>query len=135
MTCDVCFEEAHFRWTDTHGVAVCGICGTPYRLYHYNEQNEREEKPPSLQLNDEGLAIARQYWSEKRRRVFPGSFDMGTFRSRGCRTYSGATEDDIESFGTWYEAHCPTPQAVGVDGGAVGDAHEVSTPAKAEERT
>lgn len=99
-TCAVCGEPFHFRWTDTHGVAVCGNCGLPYRLYHY-KNDVRVDKPPTIAVKEEWLPLARQYWQERRRRVFPMAYDVGIFRGRGGRSYSGATEDDCEAFEQW----------------------------------
>jgi hypothetical protein len=102
--CAVCGTPLAARWTDTHGVGACCTCGLPYRLYHY-ENNERVEKPPSVAVKDEWLPLAREYWTETKRRVFPGQFDMGVFRSRGGRTYSGATEDEMRDFDGWMDTH------------------------------
>lgn len=103
MPCETCeSKELYWRWTDTHGVAVCGTCGTPYRLYHY-ENDKRVEKPPSPMLNERGMAIAKQYWQETKRRVFPASYDMGM--ERGGRTYSGATREDCAAFNQWAKQH------------------------------
>jgi hypothetical protein len=104
FACAVCdSERPGFRWTDTHGVAVCGTCGCPYRLYHY-ENEQPVEKPPSLAVDVEWLPLAREYWRETQRRVFPASHDMGMLRSRGGRSYSGATDEDVEAFNEWMNA-------------------------------
>lgn len=111
ITCVTCDESRpSFRWTDTHGVAVCNRCGTPYRLFHYDEDDKRVEKPPTVCLNDDGVQIARRYWAEAHRMVYPGCYDMGIMR--GSSSYSGATEDDAEAFGKWYEQHYPGKDAL-----------------------
>lgn len=100
MNCTVCETRLGFQWSDTHGVGVCLACGMPYRIFHY-EGEERVEKPPEPALNDEGVTLARRYWAAKRRRVFPGCYDMGISGRRGT-SYSGATQQDIEEFEDWY---------------------------------
>jgi len=108
--CAVCVSGLSFRWTDTHGVGVCSTCGTPYTIYHYDEAtNKRLDKPPEPAIKESGLEIARRYWSEKRRRVFPACFDMGILHSRTC-SYSGATSEDIRLFGDWYDAQSQQDQ-------------------------
>ncbi len=101
MTCAVCNTPSpSFRWSDTHGIGVCHRCGLPYRIYHY-ENNERVEKPPSIAVKEAWLPLAREYWQETGRRVFPSAFDMGIFRGRGGRTYSGASEEEMREFDAW----------------------------------
>ena len=102
--CAVCNSELYCRWTDTHGIGVCGTCGLPYVLYHYDEDKKRVKKPPSLAVDDAWLPLACAYWRETRERVFPGAYDMGS-RSRGGRTYSGATQEQMEAFDVWMKAH------------------------------
>jgi hypothetical protein len=111
--CAVCESELSFRWTDTHGVGVCTTCGAPYTLYHYDEAtNARLDKPPELALKESGVEIARRYWNEKRRRVFPACCDMGILGSRSC-SYSGATSEDIRLFGEWYAAQSQQSTDIG----------------------
>lgn len=101
-TCLVCEKPHGFRWTDTHGVGVCYHCGAPHTIFHY-EGDKRLDKAPALALNDLGLALAKRYWAEKQRMVFPGSYDMG-FSGHGGATYSGATNADINAWADWMEA-------------------------------
>ncbi len=107
--CDCCESELTFQWSDTHGVGVCISCGLPYRVYHYDENNNRVEKAPEMCLTSEGLQIAKRYWTEKQRRVFPAYFDMGI--GRNGRSYSGASHSDCTAFSSWYEATYPQPEA------------------------
>src|SRR5690606_39156367 len=76
MNCEVCESILTFRWSDTHGVGVCMKCGAPYTVIHY-EGDKRIDKPPEIALNESGVEIAKRYWNEKGRRVFPAAFDMG----------------------------------------------------------
>lgn len=100
MNCVVCEQGLSLTWTDTHGVAACLNCGAPYRVFHY-ENDVRVEKPAELALDETGKAMALRYWQEAGRKVFPGCYDMGLTRG-GATTYSGATQDEIESFNDWY---------------------------------
>lgn len=111
MNCELCEKDFSFRWTDSHGVGVCTSCGTPYTIYHY-EDDKRVEKPPEIALKPSGVELAKRYWLEHKRRVFPGAFDMGILRSRGDRTYSGATDDDMRAWDDWYAANVPQAKAV-----------------------
>jgi len=49
--CEVCEKESYFTWTLTHGIATCQ-CGIPYRLYHYDENNEFVDKPPENVMHE-----------------------------------------------------------------------------------
>lgn len=106
--CDCCESVLSFQWSDTHGVGVCITCGLPYTVLHY-EDNKRVEKPPEMSLTSEGLQIAKRYWGEKQRRVFPAYFDMGI--GRNGRSYSGASESDCRAFSDWYQEHYPREEA------------------------
>jgi hypothetical protein len=103
--CDCCGDTLHVRWTDRHGVAVCMTCGLPYTIYHY-EGDKRVDKPPEPALTAEGVEVAKRYWSEKQRRVFPAYFDMG-----GNPSYSGATHEEQQLFHDWYQQHYPREEA------------------------
>ena len=100
--CGVCDGNLAFRWTDTHGIGICCACGAPYTVYHY-EDNKRIDKAPTPCLTGDGVVLARRYWAEKSRMVFPGCCDMGITYGRD-RTFSGATLDDMNSFTDWYDA-------------------------------
>lgn len=102
-TCILCGSGRSFQWTDTHGIAVCSKCGLPYRLYHY-ENDVRVEKPPECTIKSEWVPLAREYWTETRRRVFPAAHDLGFWRGRNGRSYSGATEEDVRLFDEWMDA-------------------------------
>lgn len=106
--CDCCGSDLRFQWSDTHGVGVCTNCGLPYTIFHY-EDNKRVEKPPAVALTDEGVAVAKRYWNEKQRRVFPAYFDMGI--GRNGVSYSGATPSDCRAFSDWYQQHYPRAEA------------------------
>lgn len=99
--CAVCDQPISVTWTDTHGVGACIRCALPYRIYHY-EGDERVERPPSVAIEEAWLPLAREYWREKQRRVFPACYDMGI--ERHGRTYSGASREDCELFDEWMTA-------------------------------
>lgn len=110
-TCDCCGERFGFRWCDTHGIGACITCGLPYVIYHYDGpqgEQKRVEKPPECALNENGLEIAKRYWTETHRRVFPAYYDMGILGGRET-SYSGATEDDCRVFIEWYAKEYPKP--------------------------
>ena len=99
--CEVCDNELSFQWSDTHGVGACFTCGTPYTIFHYDDNKKRIDKPPEVALDKTGVDMAKRYWSECHRRVFPGCFDVGFLGGRST-TYSGATQEDITAFNDWY---------------------------------
>jgi len=103
LGCVVCGSEWYFRWTDTHGVGVCAVCGTPYRILHY-DGGKRVAKPPQCQLLPEWIPIAQRYHAETGGMVDPGGFDMGILGGRNA-TYSGATREDVVKWDTWLAAH------------------------------
>ena len=101
MKCEICDKEnPSFAWTDTHGVAQCCQCGTPYVLYHYegegNEQR-RVEKEPLIAVQSEWIPLLREYW-EQLHRIIPGghSFPGGQ---------ELASRDDAEAFNVWANAN------------------------------
>jgi hypothetical protein len=106
--CDCCGEDLSFQWSDTHGIGVCYRCGLPYTVYHY-ENNERVNKPPAVALTTEGVEIAKRYWVETHRRVYPAVYDMGILHGRRT-SYSGATESDCAAFREWYKQNVPSAE-------------------------
>jgi len=101
--CKLCEEPLSFRWTDTHGVAVCSNCGLPYTVYHYDDDKQRIEKPPSVAIKESWIPIGKQYWEEYHRMVFPASYDF-MLASRDS-SYSGATTGDVQQFDEWLDEH------------------------------
>lgn len=111
-TCACCERRLMFQWSDTHGIGVCCTCGLPYIIYHYAPKEEggaRLEKPPECALNEKGIEIAKRYWTETQRRVFPAHYDMGI--GHGGRSYSGATSEDCRLFSEWYHRTYPKTEA------------------------
>lgn len=115
--CACCESRLMFQWSDTHGVGACCTCGLPYTIYHYEgegDQRKRVDKPAEPAITVEGIEIAKRYWGETKRRVYPAAYDMGI--GRNGRSYSGATEGDCEAFGAWYKANVPPRHAVSEEG-------------------
>ena len=87
-------------------MGVCCRCGLPYTVYHY-ENDKSVNKPPEVALTPEGVEIAKRYWAETQRRVYPACYDMGILHGRGS-SYSGATEGDCAAFSAWYKENVPS---------------------------
>jgi len=112
VKCECCGERLVFQWSDTHGVGVCTRCGLPYTIYHYEGEgadSRRVDKPPSPALTAEGITVAKRYWTEKQRRVYPACYDMGL--GRNGYSYSGASAEDCNLFNTWYRTEYPPAEA------------------------
>lgn len=97
MLCTICGIPHRWAWTDTHGVAQCRGCGTPYTIYHYDEQNKRLDKPPEINVKPEYIPVLRAYWNETQRRIpsgcsFPGGQEL-------------ATPEDSANFSAWMDAN------------------------------
>jgi hypothetical protein len=81
--CPVCeTEDPPFAWTDTHGIAQCHTCGTPARLFHY-EDGKRIDKPAECIVDAVFVSALKVFWSEKRSRIhsgcsFPGGQELAT---------------------------------------------------------
>ena len=97
MNCEICkSENPGWAWTDTHGVAQCWECGTPYRILHYEGEGEatkRVEKPPELCVKPEYVPVLQAYWNEKHSTIpsgysFPGGQEM-------------ASRSQAEAFNEW----------------------------------
>ena len=103
MKCETCsIEPASFAWTDTHGIAQCTTCGTPYMLIHYEGEQgspdrRRVKKPAESIVDETWKPILRQYWEECKRIIpsgcsFPGGQEL-------------ATNADHRAFSDWCTAH------------------------------
>ena len=108
MKCDCCNEEIRFRWTDTHGVAVCTNCGLPYTIMHYDEDKKPIDKPPEITLLPEAIELAKEYWSEKHDRVFPAIHSF--FSPSRDESYCGATQDQERRFYDWLDTKKASPR-------------------------
>jgi hypothetical protein len=111
IKCCCCEQQFSFTWTDTHGIAACLNCGMPYTIFHYevvDGKSMRVDRPPSPAIMPEGIELAKKYWQEHHRRVFPGAYDMGILSGRG-RSYSGASEEEMRLFHEWCKVNDPTP--------------------------
>ena len=92
MKCLICGYNLHCRWTDTHGIGACLLCGTPYRIYHYEgNPKKRVDKPPKSLLNEEYVELTKRYWQET-----PG---YGNFQGS---SYEVATQEDVDACELWW---------------------------------
>ena len=65
FTCEIC--EAFpvcWTWGDVHGEAMCTVCGTPHQLLQYDEERNRLDLPPKININEEWIPVLKQYWQE-----------------------------------------------------------------------
>lgn len=64
-TCVVCAAyPVRYQWSDYSGEGMCTRCGTPYQLKWGGKTKEAEGKYPYLNLREDFLPIARDYWKE-----------------------------------------------------------------------
>lgn len=96
--CEICGEELHCRWTDTHGCGACLTCGAPYTLLHY-DNNVLLDKPPALALKPGWAPLMKQYWQETKRNCDPGAFNFPG------SSYEVATPEEFEKHHAWFMAH------------------------------
>jgi hypothetical protein len=107
MNCEICkTENPSWAWTDTHGVAQCWKCGTPYRLYHYEGEGEatkRVEKPPELCVKAEYVPVLQAYWNENQR-IIPSGFSFPGGQELASRS-------DSEAFSAWMKENAEKHKA------------------------
>lgn len=101
--CKVCNDDLSFSWTDTHGVGQCFTCGVPYRIFHYDEEHKRVDKPPELAVLEEYISLLIEYWNETQSRIpsghsFPGGQELASHAER-------------VQFSEWMHAHKPQQHA------------------------
>lgn len=102
MKCIICKEEMYFRWTDTHGIGNCFNCGMPYIIYHYDDNKKRVEKDPESAVTKEGIEMAKRYWKETKKKVFPAAFDIGIMPNH-TTTFSGASATDVKEWNNFWD--------------------------------
>jgi len=72
-TCVVCgLTPVTYQWSDYSGEAMCTQCGCPYQLKWGGEKRERENQYPYLNLQEDFVSIAQEYWNEKHKFVCYG---------------------------------------------------------------
>ncbi|MFA5573071.1 MAG: hypothetical protein WDA42_08175 [Candidatus Bathyarchaeia archaeon] len=72
-TCVICdTTPVIYQWSDYHGEAMCSRCGCPYQLKGGSKEQEAEGKYPYLNLREDFLPIAREYWEETKKFVCYG---------------------------------------------------------------
>ncbi len=97
MKCEICQSELRYTWTDTHGVAQCLTCGTPYRIIHYDAAERVVKRAPEIRVLAEYIPAVRQYW-EEHHRMMPS----------GCSFEGGqelASHEDSAAFYKWMEGN------------------------------
>lgn len=104
MKCLICdTENPAWSWTDTHGIAQCLKCGTPYRILHYEgegEETKRIEKEPSICVKEEYISMCRKFHSEIGRMIPSGhSFGYSDL------TQELASRQDAEAFNSFMKKH------------------------------
>lgn len=97
MNCEICDKEnPSFSWTDTHGIAQCWGCGTPYRLYHYEgegDESKRVDKPPELCVKLEYVPVLRAY-HQQTKGIIPSGYSFHGGQEM-------ASVSDHEQFSAW----------------------------------
>jgi len=97
--CIICNHSLLCRWTDTHGIGACIICGTCYKLYHYDENGKRLNKPAEHTYFEEWIPILKKYWNENHKLVDPGAFNFPG------SSYEVAKQEDFIDWYNWLTAH------------------------------
>jgi len=73
QTCAICGSSPmRFQWSDYSGEAMCTQCGCPYQLKWGSDEKQTKNKYPYLNLNDEFLPVAKEYWNETKKFVCYG---------------------------------------------------------------
>lgn len=99
FVCAVCdSDDTGFVWTDTHGVARHEACGAVYRIYHYDDNDKPEDKPPTLLIKPDWLPYVRRYWQEERRSVWGGASSF---------IHTPEEIADAKALGAWFNANVP----------------------------
>jgi|SRR5689334_10112972 len=65
--CAVCDSSPMiFQWSDYSGEAMCNRCGCTYQLKWGSKQQKDEGKYPYLNLREDFVPLAREYWNERK---------------------------------------------------------------------
>lgn len=76
--CEICGEtNKGFNWSDYHGEGMCNICGTPYQIVQYDENNKRLDIPPKIKIKPEWIPVLSQYWNETKKYMGLGTIMIG----------------------------------------------------------
>ncbi len=101
MNCLICDKENPlWSWTDTHGVAQCMNCGTPYRLLHYEGEGDNRKvinKPPECIVLPEYIGLLKEYHQTFKTNI-PGGCSMGYAET----TQELATKKEAKHFYAWF---------------------------------
>ena len=93
-TCVVCeVYPVAYQWGDYSGEAMCCNCGCPYQLKWGSDQQTSEGKYPYLNLRDDFIPVAREYWNYAKQFVHYGtSFNL---------------RDGMDGLTEWLKKHHP----------------------------
>lgn len=73
QTCAICgASPMRFQWSDLSGEAMCTKCGCPYKLKWGTDEQKEEGNYPYLNLKEEFIPIAKEYWEETHKFVCYG---------------------------------------------------------------
>jgi len=104
ITCVICDNEfAQGHWTDSHGIAICAHCGSPYRILHRDDSGKLMDKPPTCCIDETWIDRVREYRSKNPDRLIPSGCNMPG------SSYEMCSEED---FRTWNE-HFAEPKGSG----------------------
>lgn len=96
MKCEICgTENPALNWTDTHGVAQCCTCGTPYKILHYDDDGNRVDREPEIMIIQHWVPMTREYW-ETHKRMIPSGYSF-----TGNPQYELASSADTKAFYEW----------------------------------
>lgn len=92
--CVVCDAfPMRFQWSDVSGEAMCTQCGCAYQLKWGGKKRDAENKYPYLNMKEEFIPIAREYWNEMQKFVYYGQM-LGP-------------APGVEAFILWMQKHHP----------------------------
>lgn len=101
--CEICGDQPPtVTWVDLHGEGVCTNCGVPYMLIHYDEDDNRIDKPPKLQVKEDWVPVVKEYWEKT------GEF-MGLGTILNYRSYPKFKEAK-EKFLNWVKENDKAPE-------------------------
>jgi len=74
QTCIICgASPITFQWSDYSGEAMCTQCGYPYQLKSGTDLQQKEGAYPYVNLKEEFIPVAQEYWQEKKAFVCYGT--------------------------------------------------------------
>lgn len=102
--CIICENKLTYRWTDTHSIGACIVCGAPYEIY-LCKKGARINRGPETTLKAEWIPYLRRYWEEHKRNCCPGAFNIPG------SSYEVATPEDFTVHEKYLE-HNKLPEVI-----------------------